>query len=109
MSLHTRNWVATAKTIHNLGALAERSARIPRHSDNKKGGQKHLADAEAETVRRARMPDKPCRFRRILRPKRQLLAGTELPLILTDLTEASIPLLDTTDIHVNAAVKLAWA
>jgi aspartate racemase len=32
-----------------------------------------------------------------------ILAGTELPLVLTDLTEASIPLLDTTDIHVNAA------
>ena len=37
-----------------------------------------------------------------------ILAGTELPLVLTDSTEASIPLLDTTDIHVNAAVKLAW-
>jgi aspartate racemase len=37
-----------------------------------------------------------------------ILAGTELPLLLTDLTAASIPLLDTTDIHVNAAVKLAW-
>jgi aspartate racemase len=38
-----------------------------------------------------------------------ILAGTELPLVLTDLREAGIPLLDTTDIHVSAAVKLAWA
>ena len=38
-----------------------------------------------------------------------ILAGTELPLVLTDLTAASIPLLDTTDIHVNAAIKLAWS
>jgi aspartate racemase len=38
-----------------------------------------------------------------------ILAGTELPLILTDPKAASIPLLDTTDIHVKAAVKLAWA
>lgn len=38
-----------------------------------------------------------------------VLAGTELPLVLTDLTEASIPLLDTTHIHVNAAVKQAWS
>jgi aspartate racemase len=36
-----------------------------------------------------------------------VLAGTELPLLLTDLTAASVPLLDTTDIHVKAAVKLA--
>lgn len=36
-----------------------------------------------------------------------VLAGTELPLLLTDLTAASIPLLDTTDIHVKAAVTLA--
>jgi aspartate racemase len=38
-----------------------------------------------------------------------ILAGTELPLVLTDPKAASIPLLDTTDIHVKAAVKLAWA
>ena len=37
-----------------------------------------------------------------------ILAGTELPLVMADLTAASIPLLDTTDIHVNAAVRLAW-
>jgi len=37
-----------------------------------------------------------------------ILAGTELPLVLTDLAEASVPLLDTTDIHVKAAVTLAW-
>jgi aspartate racemase len=38
-----------------------------------------------------------------------ILAGTELPLVLTDPKAASIPLLDTTDIHVKAAVKLAWS
>jgi aspartate racemase len=37
-----------------------------------------------------------------------LLAGTELPLVLTDGTAASVPLLDTTDIHVKAAVAAAW-
>jgi aspartate racemase len=37
-----------------------------------------------------------------------ILAGTELPLVMTDLTASSIPLLDTTDIHVDAAVRLAW-
>ena len=36
-----------------------------------------------------------------------VLAGTELPLPRTDLTAAGIPLLDTTDIHVKAAVTLA--
>jgi aspartate/glutamate racemase len=38
-----------------------------------------------------------------------ILAGTELPLLLTDPKAASVPLLDTTDIHVKAAVKLAWS
>ena len=38
-----------------------------------------------------------------------ILAGTELPLLLTDSKAASVPLLDTTDIHVKAAVKLAWS
>ena len=37
-----------------------------------------------------------------------VLAGTELPLLLTDLSAASVPLLDTTAAHVQAAVKLAW-
>jgi aspartate/glutamate racemase len=37
-----------------------------------------------------------------------LLAGTELPLLLTVGTAASVPLLDTTDIHVKAAVAAAW-
>jgi aspartate racemase len=32
-----------------------------------------------------------------------ILAGTELPLLLTNPTAARIPLLDTTNIHVNAA------
>jgi aspartate/glutamate racemase len=36
-----------------------------------------------------------------------VLVGTEVPLLLTDVTAASVPLLDTTDIHVTAAVKLA--
>jgi aspartate/glutamate racemase len=38
-----------------------------------------------------------------------ILAGSELPLLLTDLKAASVPLLDTRDIHVKAAVKLAWS
>ena len=33
-----------------------------------------------------------------------ILAGTELPLILTDETAAGFPLLDTTRIHVEAAI-----
>jgi aspartate racemase len=33
-----------------------------------------------------------------------ILGGTELPLILRDETHGGIPLLDTTRIHVNAAV-----
>jgi aspartate racemase len=36
------------------------------------------------------------------------LAGTELPLLLTDDSVCGIPLLDTTQIHVFAAVKKAW-
>ena len=38
-----------------------------------------------------------------------ILAGSELPLLLTDLKAASVPLLDTRDIHIKAAVKLAWS
>ena len=38
-----------------------------------------------------------------------ILGGTELPLILTDPTAAAVPLLDTTAIHVNAAVQQLWA
>ena len=37
-----------------------------------------------------------------------ILAGTELPLILTDATASDIPLLDATQIHVQAAVKRLW-
>jgi len=37
-----------------------------------------------------------------------ILAGTELPLILTEATASGIPLLDTTQIHVRAAVKQLW-
>jgi aspartate racemase len=37
-----------------------------------------------------------------------VLAGTELPLLLTDDSACGIPLLDTTQIHVFAAVKKAW-
>jgi aspartate racemase len=37
-----------------------------------------------------------------------ILAGTELPLLLTDDSACGIPLLDTTKIHVLAAVKKAW-
>ena len=36
-----------------------------------------------------------------------VLAGTELPLVLTDGIAAGIPLLNTTHIHVNAAVTAA--
>jgi aspartate racemase len=38
-----------------------------------------------------------------------ILAGTELPLLLTDDSAAGIPLLDTTEIHVSAAVKHLWS
>ena len=38
-----------------------------------------------------------------------ILGGTELPLILTDPAAAAVPLLDTTTIHVNAAVQQLWA
>ena len=38
-----------------------------------------------------------------------ILAGTELPLLLTDDSAAGIPLLDTTTIHVSAAVKKLWS
>jgi aspartate racemase len=34
-----------------------------------------------------------------------LLAGTELPLILTENTAGGVPLLDTTKIHVEAVVN----
>jgi aspartate racemase len=37
-----------------------------------------------------------------------LLAGTELPLVLSDDTAAGIPLLDTTKIHVDSAVRELW-
>jgi aspartate racemase len=37
-----------------------------------------------------------------------ILAGTELPLLLTADTASEIPLLDTTRIHVLAAVKQLW-
>ena len=37
-----------------------------------------------------------------------LLAGTELPLVLSDETAAGIPLLDTTKIHVDSAVRALW-
>ena len=37
-----------------------------------------------------------------------LLAGTELPLLLTESSASGIPLLDTTRIHVAAAVMRAW-
>lgn len=37
-----------------------------------------------------------------------ILAGTELPLILTEPTASGIPLLDTTELHVDAAVRQLW-
>lgn len=37
-----------------------------------------------------------------------ILAGTELPLVLTDTTASGIPLLDTTPIHVQAAAEQLW-
>jgi aspartate/glutamate racemase len=37
-----------------------------------------------------------------------ILAGTELPLLLTGDSVCGLPLLDTTRIHVAAAVKRAW-
>jgi aspartate racemase len=37
-----------------------------------------------------------------------ILAGTELPLLLTSDSACGIPLLDTTRIHVMAAVEQAW-
>ena len=38
-----------------------------------------------------------------------ILGGTELPLILHDDTPCGIPLLDTTQIHVSAAVAQLWS
>lgn len=38
-----------------------------------------------------------------------ILGGTELPLTLTDPAAAAVPLLNTTTIHVNAAVQQLWA
>jgi aspartate racemase len=37
-----------------------------------------------------------------------VLAGTELPLVLTDDVRASVPLLDTARIHVDAAAERLW-
>lgn len=37
-----------------------------------------------------------------------ILAGTELPLLLTDTTASGLPLLDTTSIHVQAAAGRLW-
>jgi aspartate/glutamate racemase len=37
-----------------------------------------------------------------------ILAGTELPLLLTGDSACGLPLLDTTRIHVAAAVKRSW-
>lgn len=37
-----------------------------------------------------------------------ILAGTELPLLLTGNDACGVPLLDTTQIHVAAAVKRLW-
>jgi aspartate racemase len=42
------------------------------------------------------------------RVKGVILAGTELPLLLTGDSACGIPLLDTTQIHVMAAVEQAW-
>lgn len=38
-----------------------------------------------------------------------ILGGTELPLILGDVTDRSIPFLDTTQIHVQAIAARAWS
>ena len=38
-----------------------------------------------------------------------ILGGTELPLILGDVTDQSIPFLDTTRIHVEAAGAMVWS
>jgi aspartate racemase len=38
-----------------------------------------------------------------------ILGGTELPLILGDVTDRAIPFLDTTRIHVQAIATLAWS
>jgi aspartate/glutamate racemase len=37
-----------------------------------------------------------------------ILAGTELPLLLTEERAFGIPLLDTAQLHVTAAVRQAW-
>jgi aspartate racemase len=38
-----------------------------------------------------------------------ILGGTELPLILGDITDQGIPFLDTTRIHVEAAIGQVWS
>ena len=38
-----------------------------------------------------------------------ILGGTELPLILGDVTDRGIPFLDTTRIHAQAAVARMWS
>ena len=38
-----------------------------------------------------------------------ILGGTELPLILGDVTDRGIPFLDTTRIHVQAIAARAWS
>jgi hypothetical protein len=59
MSLHTRNWAAAAKTIHNWEASGKIGEDPPDVPTIKKAVEKYLADAEArhlvaETVRKRR-------------------------------------------------------
>ena len=68
MSLHTRNWAAAAKIIHNWEATGKIGEEPPDIPTIKKAVEKYLADAEArhlaaETVRK----------------RRELLAGKLLP------------------------------
>ena len=38
-----------------------------------------------------------------------ILGGTELPLILGDVTDQGIPFLDTTKIHAQSVAAMAWS
>jgi len=69
----------------------------------------------SELLRNTFLPTTRDHLRRIIQAMKDrdgidgvLLAGTELPLLLTGDDACGVPLLDTTQIHVTAAVKRTW-
>ena len=93
MSLHTRNWAAAAKTIHNWEASGKIGEDPPDVPTIKKAVEKYLADAEARHL----APE-------TVRKRRELLEGKLLPFCETKGYEMLLHL----DVDVLRIFRASW-